>query len=138
MRQIDQTRSSQGRTDIFLCINKCNRYYNKVSLKELAPPTIFTTVSQPLPSLGLLIIGLSRSHSDTALSRTPLEERSARRRDLYPKTRTIHTKQTYKPLRRSEHKIPVSEQPDIHALGCAATEIDSLPHYVIISVIGIK
>jgi len=67
-----------------------------------------------------------------------MEEWSARRRDLYVETHTIHTKQTSMPLARSEHTIPVSEQPQMQALSLAATETDSFPLYVIISVIGIK
>jgi len=47
----------------------------------------------------------------TALNRTPLEEWSARRRDLYLTTYTIYTKRTSMPLARFEHTVPVSEQP---------------------------
>ena len=74
----------------------------------------------------------------TTLYRTPVEEWSARRRDIYMTTHTIHTKQTSMPLARFEPTIPVCEQPQIHALGRAATEIGSLHHYVVTSIIGIK
>jgi hypothetical protein len=49
---------------------------------------------RPVMGLGLLIIEALQSHSDTTLGRTPLDECSARRRDLYLTIHNIHNRQT--------------------------------------------
>jgi hypothetical protein len=56
----------------------------------------------------------------TTLGRTPLDEWSARRRDLYL---TTHNRQTSMPLVGFKPTIPASEQPQTHALDRAATGI---------------
>jgi hypothetical protein len=49
-------------------------------------------------SLGLLVVEISRSHWYTALGRTPLDERSARRTDLYLKRhKTVKTQTSIPP-----------------------------------------
>jgi len=67
------------------------------------------------------------------LGRPPLNEGSARRRDLYLKTHNIHNRRTFKTLARFEPAIPASER--TYALDGAANEIGfqeifilSLPH----------
>jgi hypothetical protein len=62
---------------------------------------------QPLVGLGLLIIEASQSHSDTTLGRSPLEERSAQRTDLYL---TAH-----KTKRRQISMLPAGFEPTIPA-----------------------
>jgi hypothetical protein len=86
------------------------------------PPAM---AKQPLVSQGLLITSASKSHSQThtTVGRTSLDEWSARRRDLYLTTHNTHKKQTYMPLAGFEPAIPVSERPQTHALGSAATRI---------------
>jgi hypothetical protein len=66
----------------------------------------------------LLIVQVSRSHSArrTTLGRTTLDERSARRRDLYLTTHNSHNRQTSMPPAAFEPTIPVSERPQTHAL----------------------
>jgi hypothetical protein len=59
------------------------------SLMVLFPPP--PMAQQPLLGQGLIIIEASRSHRHTTLGRTPLEEWSARRRDLYLTTQTLTT-----------------------------------------------
>jgi hypothetical protein len=56
----------------------------------------FSMAQQPVVGPGLLIIEASRSHSfvHTTLSRTPLDEWSAQRRDLYLTTHNIVKRQT--------------------------------------------
>ena len=59
----------------------------------------------------------------TAFGRTPLDERSARIRDLYLTKHTTHKRQTSITLARYKLAIPVSERPQTHALDSAITRI---------------
>jgi hypothetical protein len=59
----------------------------------------------------------------TTLGRTPLDECSARRRDLYLTTHNTHKGQTSMPLAEFEPAIPASERPQTQALDRAATGI---------------
>jgi hypothetical protein len=59
----------------------------------------------------------------TTLGRTPLDEWSARRRDLYLTTYKNHKRQTSMPPTGFEPASPANERPQTHALDCAATEI---------------
>jgi hypothetical protein len=92
-----------------------------VSLSIIAR-LIFSTAQQPLMSQDLLIIEVSRSHTfkHTALGRTPLDEWSARRRDLYLTTHNTHKRQTFMPPAGFEPTIPASERPQTNALDRAA------------------
>jgi hypothetical protein len=71
---------------------------------------------------GLLLhlIPLSDIHT---LGRTPLDEGSARRRDLYLTTHSIQSRNTSMPLAVFEPAIPASEPPQTNALDRAATAI---------------
>jgi hypothetical protein len=60
-----------------------------------------------------------------ALCRTPLDEWSAVRRDLYLSTHNTHKRQTSVPPAKFEPAIPASERPQTHALDRAATGMDS-------------
>ena len=57
------------------------------------------------------------------LGRTPLDEWSARRRDLYLTTHSTHKRQPSMPLEGFEPAIPASERPQTHALDRAVTGI---------------
>jgi hypothetical protein len=73
---------------------------------------------------GLLIIAASRSHSrQTPLGRTPLDEWSARRRDLYLTKHSFHKRQTSMPPMGFEHAVPASDRSQTHAFDSAATGI---------------
>jgi len=65
----------------------------------------------------------------TTLGRTPLDEWSARRRDLYLATRNTHKRQTSMPPAGFETTIPVSERPQTHVLERAATGIGLVSLY---------
>jgi hypothetical protein len=80
---------------------------------------------QPLVGQGLFIIEASRSHPvrHTTLGSTPLDERSARRRDLYLTTYNTHKRQTFMHTAGFEPTIPASELPQTHAIDRAATQI---------------
>jgi hypothetical protein len=57
----------------------------------------------------------------TTVGRTPLDEWSARRKDLYPTTHNTHNRQTSMPLVRFETTISAGERPQTYALDRAAT-----------------
>jgi hypothetical protein len=80
---------------------------------------------QPLGGLGLLISTLhDHTHlRHTTLGRTPLDEGSARRRDLYLTTHNTHNRQTSMPPVGFEPAIPVSKRPKTHALDRMDTAI---------------
>ena len=76
----------------------------------------FYTVQQPLVVQGLFIIEASRSHSfrHTEINRTPLDEWSTRRRDLYLTIHNTQKRQTYLPLAGFEPTISASERRQSH------------------------
>jgi hypothetical protein len=82
---------------------------------------------QPLVGQGLLIIEASRSHSDTTLGRTPLDECTARRTDLY--LHNTHKIQASIPPAGFGPGIPASERPQTHALDRAAIRIGIRVNY---------
>ena len=65
----------------------------------------------------------------TTFGRTPLDEWSDRRRDLYLTTHNTHRRQTSMPLAGFETAIPASERPQTKALDRAATGIGSVRIY---------
>jgi hypothetical protein len=70
-----------------------------------------------------LIIEDLLSHSDTLVSRTPLDRRSALHGGLYQTTYNIHKTETSIPQAGFEPIIPASERPQTHALDRATTGI---------------
>jgi hypothetical protein len=66
---------------------------------------------------------LPRLHDHTTVGMTPLEEWSARRRDLYLTTHNTHKRQTSMQAAGFEPASPESDRSQTHALDCAATEI---------------
>jgi hypothetical protein len=60
----------------------------------------------------------------TTLGRTPLDEQSARRRDLYLTAHKTHKRQTSMPPAVLEPTIAASERPKTHALDLATTGIN--------------
>jgi hypothetical protein len=67
--------------------------------------------------------GSSITLRNTTSNRIPLDEWSARRRNLYLTTNNIHKKQTFMPPAGFEHAIPASDSPQTHALRRASTGI---------------
>jgi hypothetical protein len=77
----------------------------------------FFLVLRPNVGHGLLIYKVSRSHTMTHhIGRTSLDERSARRRNLYLSTHNTHKRQTSMSPAGFEPTISTSELPQIHAL----------------------
>jgi len=65
---------------------------------------------------------LDHTQRHTTVGMTPLDERSARRRDLYLTTHNAHNRETSMPPVGFEPAIPASERPQTHPLDRAATE----------------
>jgi hypothetical protein len=85
-------------------------YFHNSSITLLI--CFFRMARQPLGGLGLLIFrGFTMTLRHTTLDRTPLDERSARRRDIYLTTHNTHNRQTSMPPVGFEPAIPVSERP---------------------------
>jgi hypothetical protein len=81
---------------------------------------------QPYMGLGLLVSSRFHDHTHfrhTTLGRTPLDEGTARRRDLYLTTHNTHKRQTSMPSVGFETTILVSERPQTHTLDRTATGI---------------
>jgi hypothetical protein len=80
---------------------------------------------QPPVGQGLLTVQDSWTHSTRhiTIGRTPPDEWSARRRDLYLTTHNTHKRQTSIPMAGFEPTIPASERPQNHAFDHAATGI---------------
>jgi hypothetical protein len=68
-------------------------------------------------------IFLDHTQTHTTLGRIPLDEWSARRRDLYQTTHNKRKRQISMPPVVFEPVIPASDRPQTHALDRAATEI---------------
>jgi hypothetical protein len=64
---------------------------------------------------------LDHTQRRTTAGRTPLDEWSARRRDLYLTTHNTHNRQTFMPPVGFEIKFSVGERPQTYALDRAAT-----------------
>jgi hypothetical protein len=63
------------------------------------------------------LFSLYRTQTHTIGGRTPLDEGSARRRDLYLKTQTLHKRQTSMPPVGFEPTIPASTRPQTRPRG---------------------
>ena len=71
---------------------------------------------------------LDHTQRRTTVGRTPLDEWSARRRDLYLTTHNTHNSQKSMPTVGFEPMISVGEQPQTYALDRAATGTGNLFH----------
>jgi hypothetical protein len=87
--------------------------------------SFFSMAQQPLVGQDLLIFKSSGSHSvrHSTLGRTPLDEWSAQRWNLYLTTHNTHKRQTSMPPVGFEPTIPASDRPQNHALDRTATGI---------------
>ena len=68
---------------------------------------------------------LDHTQRRSTVGRTPLDERSALRRDLYLTTHNTHNRHTSMPPVRFEPTISAGERPQTYALDRAATGTDS-------------
>ena len=74
---------------------------------------------------------LDHTRRRTTVGRTPLDERSARHRDLYLTTHNIHKRKTSMPPVGCETTIPAGEWPQTYALDRAATGTGFSPSNVL-------
>jgi len=74
---------------------------------------------------------LDHTQRRTTVSRTPLDEWSARRRDLYLTTHNNHNRETSMPPVGFKPTIPESAWPQTYTLDSAATGTDLWPQLVI-------
>ena len=73
---------------------------------------------------------LDHTQRRITVGRTPLEEWSARRRDLYLTTHNTHNRQTSMPSVGFEPTFSAGERPQTYALDCVATETGILYIYI--------
>jgi hypothetical protein len=102
-------------------------YYRFISSSFLALPssTYFFTVGVE----GFFVISCDHTQAHTTVSRTPLDEGSACRRDLYLTTHNKHKRHKSMPPVGFEPTIPASPRPQTYALDGAATGIGSICIY---------
>ena len=74
---------------------------------------------------------LNHTQRRSKVGRTPLDEWSARRRDLYLTTHNTHNRQTSMPPVGFEPTISAGEQPQTYALDRAATGTDKMKLHLI-------
>jgi hypothetical protein len=104
------------------CIAAIILHENTPNVDDISP-----VVQKPYSGQGRLIVEVSRSHTGrhTTLGQTPLDEGSARHRDLYPTTNKIHNRQISIPSAEFEPAIPASERPQTYAFDREGTGIGS-------------
>ena len=108
-----------GERVVIICAKRCKTciwYLPKESV-YVFPIFFYHDATAPVGQ-GLLI---NEDLWHTTLGRIPLDERSARRRDLYLTTHNTHKRQTSMPPVGFEPTIPASEKPHSDALDRAAT-----------------
>jgi hypothetical protein len=125
------------RTDGRNCLISCltlmrhliNRCCNFVTVSYGIITYSFHFVSQSFPLLPThsrcrgCLFSLDHAQIHTTVGRTPLDEGSACRRDLYLTTQTLYKRQTSMSLVGFEPTIPASARPQTYTLDRAATGI---------------
>jgi hypothetical protein len=122
------------------CNQNKHKDLSRCILSSILGPHILSALLFPPPPIGdTTTIGPGPPHyrgftvtlRHTTLGRTPLDEGSARRRDLYLTNHNTHKRQTSMPPAGFEPTIPASERPQTHALDGAAAGIGSLALYAV-------
>jgi hypothetical protein len=120
MIQINRSVPASLNTTVFivqrnLCVYLCNMFWPQLGHLE---PLLFYTMNQQPPSgprpPHYLVFMITLRH--TTPGNTPLDERSARRRDLYLTTNNTHKRWTAIPQAGFEPAIPASERPQTFTL----------------------
>jgi hypothetical protein len=107
-----------------ICANvhfRVQRNVIEFECRYIFSPNCATVPSRPGPPH---YRGFTVTLRHTTFGRTPLDEWSARCRDLYLTTHNTHKSQTSMPPAEFEPAIPGGERPQTHALDRAATGID--------------
>jgi hypothetical protein len=100
-----------------------NFMFNNVFTKILPFMRFFHGSTAPSGPGPLHCRGFTITSRHTTIGRTPLDEWSAWRRDLYLTTHNTHNRQIFLPPTEIEPAIPTSERPQTHALDRAGTGI---------------
>jgi hypothetical protein len=93
-------------------------FFRFVSFRFLSPSLFYLPVHSRCRGFSL-----DHTQTHTTVGRTPLDEGSARRRDLYLTTQTLYKRQISTPPVGFEPTIPASARPQTHALDRATTGI---------------
>jgi len=97
--------------------NLCKRIFNRSTLNF-----VLLWRSDPTRAMASsFLMFLDHTQRRTTVGRTPLDEWSARRRDLYLTTHNNHNRQTSMPTVGFEPTISAGERPQTYALDRAAT-----------------
>jgi hypothetical protein len=108
--------------EYFLCRNIREQSHTDVFSEAcLPPPPPPPRKSPQWARVSLFTRLLDQTQRRTTVGRTPMDERSPRRRDLYLTTHNTHNRETSMPPVGFEPKISVGERPQTYALECAAT-----------------
>ena len=96
---------------------------------------VFGTTSRQWARASSFTRFLDHTKRRITVGRTPLDERSARRRDLYLTTHDTHNRQISMPPVGFEPTNSAGERPQIYAFDCTATVIgnDAYVHFAIAS-----
>jgi hypothetical protein len=97
-------------------------YPYQYSVEEII--IFFSGVTAPSEPGSLRYRGFTVTLKRTKIGRNPLDEWSARLRDLYPKKHNTHSGQTCMPPAGFEPAFPASKRPQNHALDSAANGKD--------------
>jgi len=103
-------------------------YFKRITKFQVSRYLSFPSFFVILSSFYLLIVGIRGliyliilRHA--TVGRTPLDEGSARNRDLYQTTHNVHKRRKFMSPVGLEPTIPASKRPQTHALDRAATRI---------------
>jgi hypothetical protein len=113
-----QSRKTVNKNYFYFKFHNCNNHWKTPSIYIFFYHAA-RAHSGPRPPHQAITIPLTHA----TLDRTPLDERPARRRDLYLTTYSTHNRQTSVLLAGIEPTIPASERPQTDALARAATGI---------------
>ena len=111
--------------NIYLCVYSAILYLKMMQLHRNIQECVFITMMQqpPIRPRPPNYQGFTITLRHITVGRTPLNEWSAQRRELYLTTRNNHNRQTSIPPVGFEPAIPANERPQTHALDRAATGI---------------
>jgi len=103
----------------FFCVSHCTSQIWKLNFSTVL--VFFWRDSPQWARASSLSRFLDHTQRRTTVGRTPLDEWSARRRDLYLTTHNTHNRQTSMPPVGFEPTIAASQRPQTYALDRAAT-----------------
>ena len=109
----------------FCCIISLKTSCHLVFPLYSPPPPWHCSPTRAMTS-SFLMRFLDHTQRRTTFGRTPLDEWSARRRDLYLTTHNTHNRQTSMPPAGFEPTISAGERPQTYALDGAATGTDTI------------